>query len=108
MALMSMRVPLTSFGSEADRVEVPLPWLPSYWSAVPVCHACESCERSHRFGGPSGPAGPPKAAVQACFAAAAASKPSRVIDFSRISTLRTLPVTVIGNSSTTCTYRGIL
>ncbi len=27
---------------------------------------------------------------------------------SRISTLRTLPVTVIGNSSTMCTYLGIL
>ncbi|WP_286738717.1 MULTISPECIES: hypothetical protein [unclassified Kocuria] len=27
---------------------------------------------------------------------------------SRISILRTLPVTVMGNSSTTCTWRGIL
>ena len=36
-------------------------------------------------------------------AAAASSSPSRVTDFSRISTLRIFPVTVIGNSSTTYT-----
>ncbi len=32
----------------------------------------------------------------------------RSSDRSRISTLRTFPVTVMGNSSTTWTYRGIL
>src|SRR5690348_2616084 len=45
---------------------------------------------------------------QACLVAAASSRPSSSTDRSRISTLRILPVTVIGKSSTTCTYRGIL
>ena len=34
--------------------------------------------------------------------------PSFAVDSSRICTLRILPVTVMGNSSTTMTYRGIL
>ncbi len=42
-------------------------------------------------------------APQAWRAFAASSSPSRPIDFSRISTLRILPVTVIGNSSVTWT-----
>ena len=54
--------------------------------------------------------GEPGAGViaQACRARAASCSPSSSIDFSRISTFRIFPVTVIGNSSTTCTYRGIL
>ena len=36
------------------------------------------------------------------------SSPSSRADSSRMATLRTLPVTVIGNSSTTRTYLGIL
>ena len=40
---------------------------------------------------------------QACRARAASSSPSSSIDFSRISTFRIFPVTVIGNSSVTCT-----
>ena len=45
---------------------------------------------------------------QACRVAAASRSPSSSIDARRISTLRTLPLTVIGNSSTMRTYRGIL
>jgi hypothetical protein len=44
----------------------------------------------------------------ACLRAATSSRPSSFTDSARIWTLRTLPVTVIGNSSTTRTYRGIL
>src|SRR5699024_7633020 len=46
--------------------------------------------------------------AQAVLFSAAVSSPSVRIESARISTLRTLPVTVIGNSSTTSTYRGIL
>src|SRR5437588_1884902 len=45
---------------------------------------------------------------QAVEIAAAASRPSSFTDTSRISTLRTLPVTVIGNSSTNFQWRGTL
>ena len=41
--------------------------------------------------------------AQACRARAASCSPSSSIDFSRISTFRIFPVTVIGNSSVTCT-----
>ena len=40
--------------------------------------------------------------------AAADSRPSSSTDTCRISTLRILPVTVIGKASTILTYRGIL
>jgi hypothetical protein len=46
--------------------------------------------------------------VHALRVAAADSRESRETACCRISTLRTLPVTVIGNPSTTWTYRGIL
>ena len=47
-------------------------------------------------------------ATQAVRLAESASRPRSAIDLSRISTLRTLPVTVIGNSLTNLTYRGTL
>ena len=43
---------------------------------------------------------PPARVTQACLARAISARPSNSIDFSRISTLRTLPVTVNGNAST--------
>ena len=54
----------------------------------------------------SGPLRTPSRSV--CAGQDWSARPSSATDFSRISTLRTFPVTVIGNSSTMWTYRGIL
>ena len=60
----------------------------------------QACERPSRS-----PGGEPAQALR-IFAASPRSSSSTL--FSRISTLRTFPVTVIGKESTTSTYRGIL
>ncbi len=83
-------------------------WVPAVTvcadAAFPVPAYGVSAHR-HARGAPQDRVG---ARRQALRMPAADCRPSSSTDASRISTLRTLPVTVIGKDSTTFTYRGTL
>jgi uncharacterized protein (TIGR00369 family) len=96
-----------------DEIRLRLPWSPERCTSAGIMHGGAIMALADTAGGwlaslnlpPGAPSARPPQAVSI---RAAFSSPSSATLISRISTLRTLPVTVIGNSPTIRTYRGIL